>query len=270
MIPTLKLKSGAEIPVLGFGTWQLVGDKCIDAVKNAIDLGYTHIDTAEMYENEHYVREGINEKEVFVTSKISPNHLDRSSIYCSLISSLSRLNLRKNGLNLYLVHWPNKKISMKETFEALSDVAERDLIKGVGVSNFTIPHLKKAMANSRVPILVNQVECHVFFQQQEMIKFCKENNIIVTAYAPLAHGKAVTDPTLSAIGKKYGKTAAQVALRWCVEQGCVVIPKASSKERIKENMEIFDFKLDQEDLKSISNLPQQRIFNPPWGEFNQE
>jgi diketogulonate reductase-like aldo/keto reductase len=267
IIPSLKMKNGAEIPALGFGTWQLTGDTCKRAVETAIGLGYRHIDTAEIYQNEQYIGEAIGGRPepLFLASKVFYHHLQRDDVFGACLGSLHRLGTAL--INLYLVHFPNSKVPMRETFEALEGLMQMGLLEGIGVSNFTIKHLKEATVATQIPILVNQLEFHPFLYQKELLDYCKQHDIVLTAYSPLARGLVYKNETIQKIAQKHNKTPGQISLRWCVEKGCVVIPKASSEAHIRENMAIFDFLLDEEDHRQLDNLPQQRLVNPPWGEL---
>lgn len=266
-IPSFKMKNGAEIPALGMGTWQLTGETCSKAVETAIKLGYGHIDTAEIYQNEHEVGRAIAGKsdKLFLTTKVFYHHLHRDDVFGAFLGSLHRLGTRL--IDLYLIHFPNKNVPMAETFAAMAGLVEMGVVNGIGVSNFTVGHLEQAMAASPVPILANQVEFHPFLYQRELLDFCKRQGIVLTAYSPLARGLVNENETIRKIGQKHGKTAGQISLRWCHEKGCIVIPKASSEAHLLENLAIFDFELDAEDHRQLDNLPQQRLINLPWCEY---
>ena len=267
----LKLKSGNEIPILGLGTWQLSGKDCKEAVKKAIKLGYTHIDTALIYENQEEIGEALKEIKVdraklFITSKVWRDNLDYHGVLGQCDEVLYELGV--DYVDLLLIHWPNSLMPMGETFKAFKELISEGKVKQIGVSNFTINHLKKAMEVSEVPITVNQVEYHPYLNQEELLNFCKKNNIILTAYSPLARGEVFKDNLLKEIAEKYNKSAAQVTLRWLIQKGIVVIPKSKNEKKIKENKEIFDFKLKREDVDKINNIKiKKRLVNPAFSEF---
>lgn len=268
-IPQVKLNNGVKIPILGLGTWQLTGKTCYDAVKTALSLGYTHIDTAEFYDNHKEIGRAIKEfdrKKLFITSKVWFDNLKYDDVLTACDSTLK--DLGTDYLDLYLIHWPNKRIDMKETFDALKKLYDDKKIRSVGVSNFTIAHIEYALKVSKVPIVTNQVEFHPYLYQKELLEYCKTKNIVITAYSPLAHGKILNDKTLIEIGKKYDKTSSQIAIRWLIEKEMIVIPKASSESHLKDNIEVFDFKLNKEDISKIDSLNKNsRMINPGFAEF---
>ena len=267
----IKLSSGNEIPVLGLGTWQLKGAACRASVKEAIELGYRHIDTAWAYDNHTDIAKAIKESGIkrsalFVTSKVWIENLRYDEVIKQCNESLKQLNT--DYLNLYLIHWPNKEVPMKETLGAMKKLFHDGKIKAIGVSNFTINHLKEAMSSVDLPIAVNQVEFHPYLNQQDLLNFCKENKITVTAYSPLARGDVYNNNFLKELSDKYRKSIAQITLRWLLQKNIVVIPKASSKEHLMENMKIFDFDIDKEDMVKIDELDRmERKINPSFSEF---
>ena len=269
---SIKLSSNYAMPILGLGTWQLQGKSCADSVKTAIQLGYTHIDTADAYENHAEVGKGIKESKVqrsklFITTKVWTTEL----YYRDVIKNTQRFleELRTDYIDLLLIHWPNKEIPMEEPFKAFKELIEAKKVRSIGVSNFTISHIKEAKKVSKIPITVNQVEYHPYLNQEDLLKYCKENKIIVTAYSPLARGRILEDSTLKEIAKTYNKTISQIVLRWLIQKGLIVIPKASSESHIKENLEIFDFELKKEDMNKINSLNKNKRFvNPRFAEFN--
>ncbi|MFP4111411.1 MAG: aldo/keto reductase [Candidatus Woesearchaeota archaeon] len=274
-IDNIKLKTGIDMPVFGLGTWQLTGDNCTDIVTRALALGYRHIDTAEMYGNESEVGEGIRSsgiprRELFVTSKVQPANLSYDSLIQACNDSLERLDT--DYLDLYLIHWPNKNADMDEVFRGFKELIDSGKIKAMGVSNFTRKHILDAMPISRkygVPITVNQVEYHPFLNQEELLDFSKEKEIVITAYSPLARGDVLRNDIIQKIGSKYDKSPAQVTLKWLMQKGMIVIPKASSFEHMKENYEITDFELSEEDMSRLDNLSEnKRKVTPGWHEFD--
>ena len=255
MIPKYKLRDGNEIPAIGLGTWQLKGNQCINTVKLALEIGYRHIDTAEIYGNEREIGIAINNfprDEIFITSKVSGNHLKFNNVIKSC--ELSLRNLNTNCLDLYLIHWPNPFVSLRETFKAIKKLHDDGKIISFGVSNFDLNLLKKALEIEEIPICVNQVEFHPFFYQKDLLEFCKKHNIILVAYSPLARGKINENKIIKEIARKYEKTPAQISLRWIIQKGAIPIPKASTKEHLKENIDVFNWSISKEDEMKIDNI----------------
>jgi 2,5-diketo-D-gluconate reductase B len=253
--PELELKDGNKIPVLGLGTWQLTGKRCIDIVEKALELGYRHIDTAEIYENQSEIGKAIkyfNRSEIFLTSKVWTNHLHYDDVMEACDRTLKELNT--DYLDLYLIHWPSMSVPFEETFKALEELVADGKVKSVGVSNFTINHLKEALEVAKNPITVDQVEFHPYLYQKGLLEFCNKNGLVLTAYSPLGRGSIPRDETIRKIADKYNKTPAQVCLRWCLQKGVVVIPKSGSEEHLKENLDIFDWNISKEDMKRIDSL----------------
>jgi len=268
-IPNVELRNGVTMPALGLGTWQLTGQTCVAAVKKALALGYTHIDTAIFYGNHAEIAEAIRDVDrakLFLTSKVPPGRLRHDDVIAACEETLRELGT--DYLDLWLIHWPNKGIPMEETFRALKKLHDEKKVRAVGVSNFTVRHLKEALKVSEVPIAVNQVEFHPGLYQKELLAFCKEHAIRVTAYSPLGRGGLTDDAALAEIGKAHGKTAGQVCLRWLHQHGVAAIPKASTEEHLKENMDIFDLSLSDEEMARIDALPGKRLVNPPFAEFD--
>ncbi len=249
------LKSGYEMPALGLGTWQLTGQNCIDIVRQAIEMGYRHIDTAELYENEAEVGQalkGVERSELFITSKVGTKHFSRNDLIKACEGSLDKLGT--DYLDMYLLHWPNDDVDIAETLEAVNELSKKDMIRSFGLSNFDVSRMEEVISVSAVPISNLQIEYHPFTDRQELPKYCRQERIIITAYSPLARGKVFKDQTLVQIADKHGKTAAQVSLRWLLQKGHVVIPKSSSKEHLQQNMEIFDWQLDEDDIDAIDGI----------------
>ncbi len=270
-IPKVTLKNKIEMPVLGLGTYLLKGEECYNAVKIALNLGYTHIDTAAYYNNHVEIGKaikGYDRKKLFITSKVWIGNLHYNDVLKSCYTALKEMETPY--FDLYLIHYPYKKIPIKETIEAMAKLYNEKKIRAFGVSNFTIKHLKDAMAVSKLPLCINQVEFHSFLYQKELLSFCLKNHIYITAYSPLARGLVNNDNTIKEIAKKYNKTPTQISLRWLIEKKIIAIPKGSSDEHIKENMSIFDFKLKKSDIEKIDNLPQSRLVNPDFAEFDYE
>ena len=266
-IPTLPLEHGGAIPQLGLGTWRVSGSGGADTVAEALDLGYRHIDTAEMYDNEAAIGRaiaGVDRSELFLTSKVWPNHLRSGNVVEACEGSLRRLGT--DYLDLYLIHWPNPEVPVAETVAAMESLRADGRIRSWGVSNFTIELLEEVLEHGRPSN--NQVELHPRLQELELVGYCQDTGITVTGYSPLAKGRAATDETLARIGERYGRSAAQVALRWSVQRGCVVIPKASDPDHLASNLEIFDFELDTDEMDRIAALDRgQRLVETAWTPF---
>ena len=255
-VPAIDAK-GARIPLLGLGTWDLRGRTCARVVEQALRLGYRHIDTAEMYDNEREVGEGlrasgVKRNDVFVTTKIWPSHFAPRELERAARDCLVRL--RSSEVDLLLLHWPNPQIPLAETIGALCKVKRDGLARHIGVSNFTVPLIDEALRLSSEPLVCNQFECHPFLDQSKLIAACRENGVAVVAYSPIAKGRVRGDETLTGIGAAHKKTAGQVCLRFLVQQDIVVIPRTSKVERLSENAAIFDFSLGKSEMASIAAL----------------
>lgn len=260
---------GIRVPALGFGTWQMDGTACRDMVREAIAIGYRHIDTARMYGNEAAVGEGIRtasvpRDEVFVTTKVWFDQLHYGDLKASAEASLKDLSL--DAVDLLLIHWPNLQVPLSESLRAMEDLQREGKARHVGVSNFNTSLLREARQKNGADVVCNQVEYHPFLSQRPVLDYCRANDMFVTAYCPLAKGEAPSDPTLREIGAKHGKSAAQVTLRWLIQQPNVAaIPKAAKLEHAKANLDVFDFALDAEDLARIEGLPSdRRMIDPSW------
>ena len=256
IIPTIEAK-GARIPLLGLGTWDLRGRVCARVVEQALRLGYRHIDTAEMYDNEREVGEGFRasgakRNDVFVTTKIWPSHFAPRELERAARDSLVRLRLSE--VDLLLLHWPNPQIPLAETLGALCKVKRDGLARHIGISNFTVALMDEALRLSSEPLVCNQFECHPLLDQSKLIDACRRNGLAVVAYSPIAKGRVGDDETLSRIGAAHKKSAAQVCLRFLVQQNIVVIPRTSKVERLSENAAIFDFALGAREMADISGL----------------
>ena len=220
-----------RIPRLGLGTWQLKDEDCIESVKKAIENGYTHIDTAQVYGNERQVGKGIDQAEVerediWLTTKLWRDNLEPGRIRESMEESLDKLGT--DYVDLVLIHWPFPELELEKAIEKMDELVDDGLAKNIGVSNFTAEQMKKADEFSRHGILTNQVEYHPFLAQDEIMDVCKRNDIMLTAYSPLARGDVIDNPTLKEIGDRHGKSAVQVSLRWLIQQNKVsAIPKAT-------------------------------------------
>ena len=264
-IPSIKA-NGAKIPLVGLGTWELRGRSCARVVEQALRLGYRHIDTAEIYDNEREVGEGLNasdvkRSEVFLTTKIWPSHFAPRALERAARDSLVRL--RQSEVDLLLLHWPNPQIPLEETLGALCKVKRDGLARHIGVSNFTVAMIEEAVRISTEPLVCDQVECHPYLGQAKVLAACRANFMAMVAYSPIARGNAKNDKVLARIGAAHDKTAAQVCLRYLVQQNIVVIPRTSKLDRLTENASIFDFKLNEMEMRAIAALarPDGRVVN---------
>ncbi|GIP52406.1 aldo/keto reductase [Paenibacillus vini] len=272
---TVKLNNGVEMPWFGLGVYKAQeGEEVIQAVKAAIRAGYRSIDTAAAYNNEEGVGQAIREAmeenglsrdQIFVTSKVWNNMQGYETTLEAFETSLKKLNLEY--IDLFLVHWPVKD-KYKETWRALEKVYKEGKVRAIGVSNFQIHHLEDLLADAEVVPTVNQVELHPQLTQKELLKFTKEKGIVLEAWSPLGQGNLLENETLVSIGKKYGKTAAQVILRWDLQVGVITIPKSVNEGRIKENADIYDFELSAEDIAAIDALNLNQRFGSDPDNFN--
>ena len=247
---------GFRIPLVGLGTWALRGRDCARLVEQAIRIGYRHIDTAQMYENEDEVGEGVRASglrpEVMVTTKIQPTLLAPPDVERSVKQSLAKLRL--DHIDLLVIHWPNPRVPLSETLGAMAKLKKEGYTRAIGVSNFTVALLEEAEKVSSEPIVCNQVECHPFLNQDKVIAACKKLGMALVAYSPIARGGAKGNEVLETIGRAHGKSAAQISLRYLVQQGISVIPRTSKRERLEENFAIFDFDLSDAEMREIHGL----------------
>lgn len=248
---------GARIPAIGLGTWELRGRSCARLVEQALRLGYRHIDTAQIYENEREVGEGLRTSgvarhDIFVTTKIWTSHFAPHDLERSAKEILTRLRLTE--VDLLLLHWPNPRVPLSETVEALAHVRKLGMTRHVGVSNFTVALMEEAIEKCPAPLVCNQVEYHPYLDQSTVREACARLDVALVAYSPIAKGKVRKDEVLSEIGRAHGKSAAQVCLRWLVQQNVAAIPRTSKLERLSENFEVFDFELSQAEMAAISAL----------------
>ena len=258
---------GISLPRLGLGTFRMQGDACRAGVESALSLGYRHIDTAEMYGNEEAIGAAIAASrvaraELHVTTKVWNENLAPDAIRRAFDASLQKLRL--DHVDLYLVHWPAKNMNLPAMFETLLKLKAEGRTRAIGVANFNIALLKTVVEEIKAPIACNQVEYHVMLDQTRLRKYLAEKSIPLVAYCPLAQGRAASDPTLTAIGRKHGASAAQVALKWLLDQeGVAAIPKASRPESQKANLDALKVELDDGDRKAIAALPKDmRCVNP--------
>ena len=267
----IKLNNGVEIPYFGLGTFQLKeGEEAYNAVKWAIEAGYKHIDTAMIYENEVSVGKaikdsGIARDEIFVTTKLWNEDMRQDNQLNAIDDSLKRLGL--DYVDLYLIHWPvpGKYV---ESWKKMEEIYKSGKVKAVGVSNFNIRHIKDIMAVSDLVPAINQSECSPELTQVELVDYCKKLGIVFEPWSPLGKGELLTLPEITAMGQKYGKTPAQIALRWALQMEFVSIPKSSQKSRIIENANIFDFELNEVDMKGLSALNKDKRVGPDPEDFD--
>ncbi len=258
---------GISLPRLGLGTFRMQGDVCRAGVESALGLGYRHIDTAEMYANEEAIgpaiaASGVARKDLHVTTKVWHENLAPDAIRRAFDTSLKKLQL--DHVDLYLVHWPSKNMNLPAIFETLMKLKEEGRTRAIGVANFTIPLLKTVVEEIKAPIACNQIEYHVLLDQTPIRKYMTAKSIPLVAYCPLAQGRAASNETLIEIGKKHSASAAQVALKWLLDQdGVAAIPKASRVESQTANLGALEVKLDEADRKAIAALPKNQRFVSP-------
>ncbi len=256
-IPYIKLNDGNLIPQVGLGLWQVKDDDEFRmAFRAAVDEGYRHFDSAQAYGNEHllgeeWIRSGIKRKDIFITTKIRVENMTIGRTAQSFAKSLE--NLQTEYVDLILLHFPVSLVR-KKAWKELEKIHETGQAKSIGVSNYTIKHLEEMKEYASIVPAVNQVELHVFLQQPELVEYCQEHDIVIEAYSPLAHAKDMSDLTIQAIAKKHDKTYAQVMLRWLAQKDLVVLPKSVTPERVRQNIDIFDFELNDEDMMRLGKL----------------
>ena len=257
---TIKLNNGVEIPMLGLGTYKIgiTEEDVYRSVRTAIDNGYRHIDTATLYVNEkpvgRAIREsGIPREEIFLTTKLWGSDILKNRVQHAFEGSLQ--NMKLDYVDLYLVHWPVKGM-VNSTWKEMEKIYESGKAKAIGLSNHLIHHMEEVLKDATVIPAVNQMELHPYLSQKDVVDYCKSHDIVPEAWSPLGSSKVplLEDEVLIWIAGKYGKSPAQVVLRWNIQKGVVVIPKSSSKERQAENFDIFDFELTQEEIKQIDDL----------------
>jgi diketogulonate reductase-like aldo/keto reductase len=258
-VPAIQLNDGHVIPQVALGLWQVTNQAEFDTMFDAaVKAGYRHFDTAQVYQNEQFLgeaikRHGLKREDLFITTKIAPQHFGYMNTKRSFQVSLEKL--QTDYVDLLLLHLP-VPVLRKRSWESLEAIQALGQAKSIGVSNYTIRHLEKMKQYAKVTPAVNQVEQHVFLQQPELIKYCQDNTIVVEAYSPLAHARANDNQAIKTIAAKHDKSYAQIMLRWLVQNGYVVLPKSKTPSRIQENIELFDFELDNEDLEQLAKQNQ--------------
>jgi len=271
-VPTITLNNGVEIPQLGFGVFQIEPEKTKDATLAALEVGYRHIDTAEMYGNEKEVGEavrasGIDRGEIFVTSKLNNGFHAYDDALGAFDQSLKDLDI--DYLDLFLVHWPLPGVGdYVETWKAMEKIYESGRVKAIGVSNFQPHHLRRIHGETSVTPAVNQIEVHPYFTNDEVRAFNSEHGIATEAWSPIAQGNVLQDETVTRIAGNLGRTPAQVTLRWHIQRGDIVFPKSVTRSRVEENFQLFDFELSGEDMTAITALDRDGRQGPDPDEFN--
>ncbi|ORW93063.1 oxidoreductase [Mycobacterium sp. IEC1808] len=259
-VPTIELNDGVRIPQLGFGVFQIKPDETAAAVKRALDIGYRHIDTAEMYGNEREVGQGIRDAgldggDVFVTSKLNNGFHKPDDARRAFDKTLEALD--SDYVDLFLIHWPLPTLyggDFVSTWKVLEEFAKDGRARSIGVSNFQVEHLERLAAETETVPSVNQIEVHPYFTNEQVRGYGRDHGIVTEAWSPIAQGKVLGDPVINRIADARGKSPAQVVLRWHVQRGDIVFPKSVTPERIRENFELFDFELDGSDMDAITAL----------------
>ena len=258
-------KSGLSIPSIGLGTWELRGQECKRVVREALELGYRHIDTAAMYENESEVGSGIvdsgvDRKEVFLTTKINTIEVNNEGIVDAFHKSLS--DLKTDYVDLLLIHWPAFSTNLGDMLEIMYGIKESQKARAIGVSNFNSTLLNECARLGFEDIYCNQVEYHPFLSQEILLKKMNEMDVIPVAYCPICRGDVAKDSVIIELSEKYNKTPAQVTLKWLIQQQSVAIPKTAKLERLKENIDIYDFEIDDQDMTRIHSLARDQRLVP--------
>ncbi len=255
---------GAHIPVVGYGTMLFPEpERAVELVVHSLECGYRHIDTARKYGSEQWVGEGIRASglprgDIWVTTKVTEENAKADDFARSLDTSLKTLGI--DYVDLLLIHWPQPKVPLEETLGALAKAKREGLAKNIGVSNFTVALLDDAMRKCPEPLFTNQIEYHAYIRQDKVIAACRKNRLLATCHVPLARGKVLQDPVIQEIAKGHGKTAAQVALKWLIQQPDIgVVPRALEFSEIEENIDIFDFELSKDEMNRISKLRDKNV-----------
>jgi diketogulonate reductase-like aldo/keto reductase len=266
---------GVDVPAVGLGTWRLRGDDCRRAVETALELGYRHVDTAQAYGNERAIGDAIegssvDRDDLVLTTKLDGGSRRGEAVRRSVRESLDRLGT--DYLDLLLIHWPNGRppfspvrlpgaTPLAETLSAMSELVDAGLVRQVGVSNFDVRLLDRARRLSDAPIVADQVQFHPYWDQRRLLSYCRRNGVLVTAYSPLCHGGVLDDDRLARVGRRYDKTPAQVAIRWVIQhEGIHAIPKATSRDHLAANIDVFDFDLTEAEMERIRRPSKLRTF----------
>jgi 2,5-diketo-D-gluconate reductase A len=271
-VPSLTLNNGTTIPQLGFGVFQVPPEQTREATLTALEVGYRHIDTAEMYGNEKGVGEavrasGIPREQVFVTSKLNNGFHAHDDALKAFGRTLADLDL--GYLDLFLIHWPLPAVGdYLETWRAMQEMYASGRVKAIGVSNFQQHHLQRLLDESEVVPAVNQIEVHPYLTQDPLRAFGVEHGIATEAWSPIAQGKVLDDPTITAIAQRLGRTPAQVTIRWHLQRGDIVFPKSVTRSRVEENLDVFGFELSDQDVAAITALNRDERTGPNPDEFN--
>jgi 2,5-diketo-D-gluconate reductase A len=272
-VPTIALNNGVEIPQLGFGVFQIKPAETVEATVAALEVGYRHIDTAEMYGNEKEVgeairRSGVPREEVFVTSKLNNGFHARDAALKAFDGTLEALGF--DYLDLFLVHWPLPGIDVDyvETWRAMEEIYAGGKVRAIGVSNFKQHHLNRLFAETEIRPAANQIEIHPYLAQDDLRAFDAEHQIVTEAWSPIAQGKVLDDPAIVAIAANLGRTPAQVVLRWHIQRGDVVFPKSVNRSRMEENFALFDFELSAGDMAALTGLDRAERTGPDPDSFN--
>lgn len=271
-IPDVTLNNGVTIPQLGFGVFKVDPADTRATVTSALEVGYRHIDTAEMYGNEVGVGEavrdsGIDRSQLFVTSKLNNQYHDPTDALAAFDRSLTDLDI--GYLDLFLIHWPMPGVGdFVATWQAMEQMLATGNVRAIGVSNFHEAHLDRVLESSQIVPAVNQIEVHPYLNQDRLRAYCRERGIAVEAWSPIARGKVLADPTIVGIAERISRTPSQVVLRWHVQRGDIVFPKTSHRERMIENIDIFDFQLTDEDMAAITGLDRGERTGPDPDDFN--
>lgn len=255
----IKLNNGVYIPSIGFGTSLVTGDECIRVIKDAINTGYRHIDTASVYQNEVEIgkaikQSNIDRKNLFITSKVWKDSMGYENTLNSFENTLKNLNLEY--IDLFLIHWPNNKAEKLniETWKALEKIYKEGKVRAIGVSNFLKHHLEMLLSNCEIMPMVNQIEFHPGLMRKETVDFCKDKNIVLEAWAPLGKGKMLDNETLMRIAEQYNISTAKLCKKWCLQNGVIPLPKSQNAERMKQNLDLFHFNITDEDMKTINDM----------------
>ena len=256
-VRNVSLADGNLMPMIGLGTWELRGDACKSAVKNAINLGYTHIDTAWLYQNQCEISQAIAESDIkrdnlFITSKIWRTELSYDQVLAQCDEILGQLQM--DYVDLLLIHWPSDDVPLRETIEAFNYVQSQGKAISIGVSNFSANLIDQAKLLSKTPINVNQVPYHIHHQTPDLLNHCQESNVAVTAYCPLGRTQILKEPLLTKIAERHNKSTAKVALLWLIQKDMIVIPKASSIDHLKDNLDLFSWELSKDEIKQLDNI----------------